>query len=440
MTLKRVLRPVLALVLALSCLLCAACSTPRVAMTVGDKDYEMGDYLAYLYLTVYSNYYYQYYAQYQGLDSTGWNYGDSTQSITLSEYIQYATQDSIFYQRALELMMKEEGIEWDAEELATVEQQLKSASLTQDQFIDYGFTNDRYINAYKALSLNEMSLFNGRYNKGGTQEVPEEDIRTYFDENYLSYFIIEESLVDSSGNDLSDEKIDGFKSIMGKVVDAFNAYSDEEKTIENFQVLYRQYLTDKEELEEKLESDSDSSQTTTDSSTTGSTTTTAATTTTTVATTTTTTAATTTTATGTGTTTTTTGTSDTTDDTDDDAEEEKTLDRTDAVIENVDEELVKAIQGIEEGAIDLVTYKKSGTTETLAVIFRLDPEAQRGKDDDGNDVDYYEDSRDQTLQLLKYDAFTEEVEARVKVLRKSAVLNDRAFKSVEMEKLFGLDD
>lgn len=436
MTLKRLLRPVLALVLVLACLLCAACSTPKVAMKVGDKDYEMGDYLAYLYLTISSNYYYQYYAQYQGLDSTGWNYGDSTQSITLSEYIQYATQDSIFYQRALELMMKEEGISWDAEELATVEQQLKSANLTQDQFIDYGFTNERYIAAYKALSLNEMSLFNGRYNKGGTQEVAEEEIRTYFDENYLSYFIIEKSLADSSGNDLSDDEIDGFKAIMGKVVSAFNAYSDEEKTVENFQKLYRQYLTDKEELEEKLDSDSDqSSSTTTDSSSTGSTTTAAATTTTTVATTTTTT-----TATATGTTTTTTGTSGTTGSTDDDAEEEETLDRTDAVVKNTDEELVKAIQGIEEGAIDLVTYKKSGTTDTLAVIFRLDPEAQRGKDDDGNDIDYYEESRDQTLQLLKYDAFTEDVEARVKVLRESATLNDRAFKSVELSKMFGLSD
>lgn len=458
MTLKRLLRPAVALLLVVACLLCAACSTPKVAMTVGGKDYEMGDYLAYLYCTVQPNlWFYQYYAQQMGtgiLDSTemGLTYGDSTQAITLSDYVHYSTQDAIFYQRALELMLKEEGIEWDAEELAKVEKQIKEANLTKDAFIEYGFTNERYLNAYKAISLNEMSLFNGRYNKGGTQEVPETEIRKYFDENYLSYFIIEESLVDSSGNALADAKIDGLKEIMGKVVSEFNKYEEKDKTVDNFQKLYRQYLADKEALEKKLKEEADKqkeetdkeSQTGTTTTGTGTTTTAATTTkpttTTTKPTTTTTTVATTTVTGTTGTTATGTGDKTEGDKTEStDKEEEKTLERTDTVVKELDEELLKAVQGIKEGAIDIVEYKKGGTTKTLAVIFRLDPEAQRGKDKDDKEIDYYENSRDKTLQLLKYDTFTADVEAKVKTLKASAELNDRAFKAVEMAKMLGFE-
>lgn len=448
MTLKRFLRPAIAFLLVLACLLCAACSTPKVAMKVGDKDYEMGDYLAYLYLTVQPNsWLYQYYAQQMGtgiLNSTemGLTYGDSTQAVTLFEYLNYTTQDTIFYQRALELMLKEEGISWDAEELASIEKQIKEADLKNDAFIEYGFTIDRYINAYKAMSLNEMSLFNGRYNKGGTQEVAEEDIRKYFDENYLSYFIIEEALADSKGTALSDAEIDGLKTIMGKVVSAFNEYADEDKTVENFQKLYRQYLTDKDALDKQLKEEADKQKEETDKESATGTTTTAATNTTTTAATTTTATTTTTTTAATGTTTTTAdgAQKDETTEPDDKEEEEKTLDRVDSVIDETDEELAKKLQGMKEGSVELVEYKKGGTTNTLAVIYRLDPEEQRGKDDDGKEIDYYEESRDKTLQHLKYEDFTADVEAKVKTLKASAELNDRAFKAVEMGKMLGFED
>ncbi len=454
MTLKRILRPAMALLLAAACLFCAACSTPKVAMTVGGKDYEMGDYLAYLYNTVSSDYtvmmYSYYYGQQMGygtnvLSATdlGLTYGDSTQAITLNDYIHYVTQDTIYRQRAMELMLQEEGISWDKDELAKVEADIKNAGLEKDAFIEMGFSNERYINMYKAVTLNEMSLFNGRYNKGGTKEVPETEIRKYFDENYLSYFIIEESLVDSSGAAISTAKEDGLKEIMGKVVSTFEGYKDEEKTVENFQKLYHQYLADKTALEAKLKADADKQKEDTDkeaadkedkkTDTTGSTAAPTTTTSTTVTTTT------------TGTTTTTTGSStgSSTGSTDKE-EKEEDLARTDSIIEDMDEELVKAVQGVKlaDGktcAIELVEYKKSGTTDTLAVIFRLDPEAQRGKDSKGKEIDYYEESRDKTLQYLKYDQFSADVDAKVKTLKASAKLNKRAFKAVEMAKLLGLE-
>lgn len=454
MTLKRLLRTAVALLLVVACLFCAACSTPKVAMTVGGKDYEMGDYLAYLYCTVQPNiWFYQYYAQQMGtgiLDSTdmGLTYGDSTQAVTLSEYIHYSTQDAIFYQRALELMMQDEGISWDKEELAKIEKQIKEAGYKKDTFIQYGFSNDRYFNAFKAINLNEMSLFNGRYNKGGTQEVPEADIKDYFEKNYLSYFIIEESKVDSSGKELPTAEVDGLKEILGKVVSEFSKLEAKDQTVDNFQKLYRQYLKDKEELEKKLKEEADKqkeetdkeAQTGTTTTGTGTTTTAKPTTTTTTKPTTTTTTVTTTTA--TGTTTTTTGNSgDKTESTnkDENKEEEKTLERTDSVIKETDEELVKKLKEIKEGTIELIEYKKGGKTDTVAVVYRLNPKDQRGKDKDGKEIDYYEESRDKTLQYLKYDTFTADVQAKVKALKATAELNDRAFKAVEMAKLLGFE-
>ncbi len=459
MTFKKLMRPVMAVLLVAACLLCAACSTPRVAMTVGDKEYEMGDYLAYMYLTAQPNsWLYQYYAQQMGtgiLNTTdlGLTYGDSTEPITLSDYIQKSTQDTIFRQRALELMLKEEKIEWDAEELAEVEKQIKEANLPKDAFIELGFNNDRYLNAYKAITLNEMSLFNGRYNKGGTQEVPETEIRKYFDENYYSYFIIEEALTNSSG--AAVDGADKYKELLGKLTEEFAAYEAKDRTVENFQKLYRKYLKEKEVLQAEIKAEADKkkeeadknsqtttkpgSGTTTTAKPTTTTTTTKATTTTTTTVATTTVGATTTVTGAGGTTTTTTANKNESTDKEENKEEEKTLNRTDVVGENMDEELLKKVKEIKEGDIDIKEYKKGGTTKTVALIFRLDPEEQRGKDKDGKEIDYYEDNRDQTLQLLKYDAFNADVEAKVKALRATAELNESAFDSVEMAKMLGFE-
>ena len=64
MNIKRILCTALAVLLAVSCLLCSGCSTPSVAMQVDNKAYEMGDYLAYMYGTMYTDstaYMYLYY-------------------------------------------------------------------------------------------------------------------------------------------------------------------------------------------------------------------------------------------------------------------------------------------------------------------------------------------------------------------------------------------
>lgn len=464
MTLKRALRSALALTLALCFVLLCACSTPKVAMTVGGKEYSMADFLAYSWATVssaqqsdYTLLYmlYSYGAEALDMEYGTYGEGDAAQTVTLRQYLEYTTRDTIIRQKAIENLMAKYGISWDAEELKTVEEQLKV--LTPDQFISLGFNNERYINMYKAVSLNEMSLFDGLYNKGGKKEVPEADINKFFDENYLSYYSFEVALYDSEGKALSDEKIKKYTDLFNGYLETFNK-SDKKEA--DFQKIYDQYLKDADAIK-KAEEEEKKQNTTTTTAGTGTTTTAAGATTTTVATTTTTTtkptttttAPTTTTTAGTtvsGATTTTTtaaggSSSGSTGSTSTEDDKNKVV-RNDITKKDdgVDTEFIKELEKIDiskENAAKVFTYNKGGdkTKPTLALVFRLDPEKDRGKDKDGKEIDFREDSRDRTLQLMKYDEFDKEVVAQMDELRKTAVINNKAMKAVDYKLMLGIE-
>lgn len=387
MTVKRTLRSLLALLLAAACLFaCAACSTPKVAMKVGGKVYEMGDYLAYALGTAMSDSNAYIYLSYYGEDALSMDFvygeGDDEQDVTMEEYLILTTRDMMVRQKALEDLLDENGLKWDEELEKAADEDLKD--LETDAYLSRGFTNERYIAMYKAFQLNESSLFDGLYNKGGLREVAEEEIRKYFDENYLSYYLFEVSLVDDEKAALSDEIIADYQTHFNDYLAAFNKT---EKTADDFQVIYRQFLADTAEEEDES---ADTADVTADTST----------------------------------------------DSSEEAEEETTS-RVDVVKEadGVDEDLVEAVEEIEEGAAKVVTYKKNGTTNTMALIFRMDPEAGRDKD-----VDYYEDSRDQTLQYMKYDEFDAEVSERADELMKTAEINNKALHAIDyIELIFGND-
>lgn len=467
MTLKRALRSALALTLALCFVLLCACSTPKVAMTVGGKEYTMADFLAYSWATVssaqqsdYTLLYmlYSYGAEALDMEYGTYGEGDAAQTVTLRQYLEYTTRDTIIRQKAIENLMAKYGISWDAEELKKVESDLKV--LTPDQFISLGFNNERYINMYKAVSLGEMSLFDGLYNKGGKKEVPEADIRQFFEDNYLSYYSFEVALYDSEGKALSDEKIKKYTDLFNGYLETFNK---SEKKEADFQKIYDQYLKDTEAIKKAEEEEKKQNATTTTAGT-GSTTTAAGATTTTVATTTTTTTKPTTTTTTTAATTTATTAGGTTvsgattttttaagGSSSGSTGSTSTEDDKDKVVRNditkkddgADTEFIKELEKIDvskENAAKVFTYNKGGdkTKPTLALVFRLDPEKDRGKDDKGNEIDFYEDSRDRTLQLMKYDEFDKEVVAQMNELKKTAVINDKAMKAVDYELMLGI--
>lgn len=378
----RILSIALAAILLISCLLMGGCSTPDNAMEVDGKVYTTGDYLAYVYNTLNTDYTAYMYLYYYGADALDEEVSyDEDTKMSLREYIRQMAQDTMIRQKVLEDMLAEHKIDWDAEDKKELEDSLKE--LKADAFLPLGFNNDRYINMAKATGLNEMSLFYGLYGKGGSREVAETDIRKYFDDNYLSYKIIEFSLVGSDNKDLSEAEVNKIKDRLQKYLDAFNAG---EKTGAGFDKVYAQYTAD----EKAASKDKDDSATT--------------------------------------------------------DKTESTAQRNDIVAaEASDEDLVKAIQAVAEGAAGIQTYQKGGTTKTMALIFRMDPEAERTetvKDENGKEtvkeVDYYAEQKDTVLSYMKYDEFDKEVQEKIDALGDKIVRHNRALKAADVDEMLEL--
>ncbi len=372
-------------------LLLTGCSTPKVAATVDGKEYSTGVYLSYLYMMyqqTFQNTNLYIYAQY-GMDpweqKLTYGEGDDAEELYAEDYIIRLTRDTIIRQKALENKLKEYGLTPDAEELENIEKQI--AQVKNDDIIQMGFNRDSYGEMLKAYSLNERTLFYGLYDKGGERAVSEEDIRSYFEKNYLSYKIIEIGLTDSSsGADLSDEKAAEIKEQLQGYLNLYNETGDFDKAI-------AKYTEDK------------NTTTTTTTSGTGATTSTSGTAATTGAGTTTTEAASTTpTGSDSGAAATTTPTDSKNGDDEDD---------TDANLKNIDantygdEDFTDAVKSVPVGEAKIVEYKKGGSTKTAALILRLDPEEVNKDSEDGET--YFEQNHENILSGMKYEEFDKEI-------------------------------
>ena len=411
--LKRTAIALLALVVLCSSLLMTGCSTPKVAMTVDGEQYTTGQYLAYLYNTFYSVYmdtsassvplyYYEMYST--GTDVWAGPYTYENQSYDLAGYISALAQDSVVRQVAVKRMMAEHGITLQANRPdAYTALQEEIAALKKDAFIELGFNNESYAKMLEECNYNEQALFYGLYGKGGKREIAETELRTYFETNYISYMIISTSLQDSEGKDLTEEK----KAEVKKQFEDYLALYNEKK---DFDEVIHKFEADEKAKQEAQSSTTTTSGTTAAGATTTTTTTTAATTTTTAATTT-----------ADGVTTTTTA-----HDHDHGEEEEEHNHRVDvdAAADDKESELEKAIKAMAFDEVKIIEYKDDSEIPTIALVLKMDPEADRGNDEDGNPVNYYEDVKEDIIYTKKYEEFNNEVTAKMATL--SVDINQKA--------------
>ena len=421
---KRILMAVLAMVMVLSVML-TGCSRPQVtfnkvpdtAATYGDgQELTTGQYLAFLYLEFENLYYNQGLYQYEMYGMDPWEqsfpYGDTEEKLMLSDYIIRATQDNIKRQIVLQQIMKDNKLEWIAEDLAELNKSL--ADLQKDAYIDLGFNNESYIYALKQANLNERSTFYGLYGKGGKRAIPEKELKEYFEKNYLSYKVISIALTDSNGKEL-DKEGEAYK----KIVDLMNGYMKiyEEKGIEE---AYKAFEKDADNINNIKKAAATTTTTTTTGSTNG--TTNGSTTAGTTAATTTTTATETTTSASNATTSTGTGTTAATKEEEHDHEhaprqdvDSTTMDEAlkDAIIGKTDKDGKVEQEGVKVGECKIVEYKASGSTPTIAIIERLDI----NKDDEGKEGAVYDEAVESIIYTKKYDEFNKEVLAAMKKLK-----------------------
>lgn len=401
--LKRALCAVMTAVLVLGTLLASGCSTPKYAVTLDGQQYETGEYLAYLYLA-YSQVmqqaqYYLYMQSMQGTSTVNdvWDlempYGEeeNAPSLKLEAYIKQLAKDMMIRQRALENKLTEYGISPSQEDIDEVNTQLNQYSA--DDLLKLGISKEHFAAAYRAVQLNDNALFYGLYdgetNPNAPFMMPEEEIRQYFTDNYLSYKVIEIALTDDDGKELSDEekqkvydRLDGYLAI-------YNETGDFDKAIEK-------YNEDEEAADEEEDSEGGDDTTTT--------------TTTEAPTTTTTTAA--------------EGGEDTGDGSDSgDEEEAEDPNRHDIDAKTyTDEDFVKAVQSVNVNEAKRVEYKKNATRLTAALILRLDPEEGEGRED------FYKENRESIISKEKSDAYDELMDPVIEELGKTWTPDDSAIK------------
>ena len=399
--LKRALCAVLTAVLVMGTLLASGCSTPKYAVTLDGQQYETGEYLAYLYLA-YSQVmqqaqYYLYMQSMQGGSTVKdvWDlelpYGEEEDAPTLKleAYIKQLAKDMMIRQRALENKLTEYGISPSQEDIDEVNTQLNQYGA--DDLLKLGISKEHFAAAYRAVQLNDNALFYGLYDGETNPEapfmMPEEEIRKYFTDNYLSYKVIEIPLTDDDGKELSDEEKQKVYDRLDGYLEIYNETGDFDKAIEK-------YNEDEKAADKDDDADGDDATTTT-------TTTEAPTTTTTTA------------ADG----------DEDADDSGDDEEEVKGPNRKDIDAKTyTDEDFVKAVQSVNVNEAKRVEYKKSATKLTAALILRLDPEEGEGRED------FYKENRESIISKEKSDAYDELMDPVIEELGKTWTPDDSAIK------------
>ena len=372
---KKTVAAVLVSVMLLGLLL-TGCSTPKNAAVIDGKTYSTGEYLAYMYnayQTVFTQnnlYYAAYYGQDPWTQKLTYGEGDNAKEMSVEDYIKQFTKDSMIRQKAIANKLKEYGFEYDEEDYKTYEENM--AKVTDSSFLPLGFNKKSYNEMYKALSLNENTLFYGIYDNKGPKAMSEAEIRKYYDDNILSYKMIEISLTDNQGKDLTEKEV-------AKIKERLNNYLAQYTKSKNFDAVIEQYNKDEEAANSSTTSKA-STTATTSASTTASTTTTTTTT----------------------STTSTSKTSTTDKDTDEDKDEEEKDPNLVTIDANTygDEDFTKAIKTVPVGQAKVVEYKKSGTTNTAALVLRIDSETTEYN---------FKDSRDVVIYGAKFKEFDKEI-------------------------------
>lgn len=399
--LKRALCAVLTAVLVMGTLLASGCSTPKYAVTLDGQQYETGEYLAYLYLA-YSQVmqqaqYYLYMQSMQGGSTVKdvWDlelpYGEEEDAPTLKleAYIKQLAKDMMIRQRALENKLTEYGISPSQEDIDEVNTQLNQYGA--DDLLKLGISKEHFAACLSCCAAQRQRAvlrpLRRRDQSRAPFMMPEEEIRKYFTDNYLSYKVIEIPLTDDDGKELSDEEKQKVYDRLDGYLEIYNETGDFDKAIEK-------YNEDEKAADKDDDADGDDATTTT-------TTTEAPTTTTTTA------------ADG----------DEDADDSGDDEEEVKDPNRKDIDAKTyTDEDFVKAVQSVNVNEAKRVEYKKSATKLTAALILPLDPEEGEGRED------FYKENRESIISKEKSDAYDELMDPVIEELGKTWTPDDSAIK------------
>lgn len=399
---KRAIALALTLVLAVAVV---GCSTPAVAMSVGGYEYSTAEYLAYLYQN--ANQIYSYYS-YFGDVSTIWEQkmpyenpydlsdDDETsetsvvettttatgsgvqvedEGILIEDYLKQATQDQLIYFSALKALFDENKMAISEEDLAEADSAL--ASQDEKTLLEKGFSLDSYRKAYINVNYLEKTVFNGMYGLKGKTPTKQADIDKYFNDNYLSYEIIQMSLEDTEGNALTDKEIAEKKADLEGYRNVFYATGDFDKAVAAYDADTTADSEEKAapsaETEEQKAYDGEPAEDVTPAT-------------------------------------------------------SQNIQTMDVKGDNVETNLLNKVKELEFGQAEIVEYTTVQGTKMVALVYRVNPDAK------GSTI--RADKQDAVLRSLHQDDFDKAVKAKMDAQKDSVNVNKRAVKMCDPKAFF----
>ncbi len=131
-------------------------------------------------------------------------------------------------------------------------EQYESFGISKNSYVDAG------INARKA-----SAIFDYYYGEGGEKEIPEEDIKTYLNDNYARIKYVELSLKDAEGNVLKSEDKENIKKMADEYIERLKNGESTDVISEEYQD-YLDSLSETEDSSTEGNSDEDTSADSTD--------------------------------------------------------------------------------------------------------------------------------------------------------------------------------
>ncbi len=234
---KKIAKPLAALSAAALLVCSAGCSDTSWSVKTDNKTLSNGAYIYYTYMA---------YNDAQSKIKEEKSSSKTSESSQTSESSETSTDimSEKIENKSAEKWMEDKALEYCVEEL-TINKLLKDNKVKIDenkvdtyksyyeQWYQYGSSlyNELGVSKETYLTISTVDMLSGElfksiYGKGGTKEVPSDEIEKYFKENYTDYFYIPYSLktTDSSGNsvDIDDETLDNVKVNFAKYADMLN--------------------------------------------------------------------------------------------------------------------------------------------------------------------------------------------------------------------------
>lgn len=398
-TLKRILTTALIGVLLLAVV---GCSTPAVALSVGGYDYSSAEYLAYLYQN--ASQIYSYYS-YFGDASTMWdqtmpyenpydlNDDDETSEVSAAEtsttatgsavtvenkgipiadYIKQATKDQIIYLSALRALLEENKLSFSEADMTEMEATL--AGYNESDLLDKGFSLENFSKAFKNTTYLESTVFMGLFGTEGKKAVTsKDDMKAYFDKNYVMYEVIQTSLADSEGKALTDEEIAEKKADLEGYRNVFYATGDFDEAIAAYDAATTADSEDGEKKEYDTDYDGEPQENVTSNT-------------------------------------------------------SSNVQTVDVTSDNAEKDLVSQIQKMDLGAVEIVDFTTTSGTKMAALVYRIDPDAKG--------VTARVDTEASIIKALHQDEFDKLVKAKMNEQKDTIKVSDRALKMCDPKAFF----